>query len=211
MSSPLAHAVGAIGAYCAATAPNGAAKLRGATLLGLCVAMAVLPDLPALFVAAGPSGVFESAQKVDVVALLHGLTIGLLASAALAGAFPGLRESFWTSALVLFAAHSSQALLDAATRAGVPWLYPFDRHALGFGMALLPTADARILTAPFAQAVKVMLVEVGILFPLVWTSWIVGRESGESKTKGWLVVYALSWPVAAGLVIWSMKNGGSFR
>ena len=211
MSSPLAHAVGAVGAYCAATASGGTAKLRGATLLGLCVAMAVLPDLPALFVAAGPSGVFEGAQKFDVVALLHGLMLGLLASAALAGAFPGLRESFWTSTMILFVAHSSQALLDAATRSGVTWFYPFDRHAVGFGLALLPTADARILTTPFAQALKVMMIEVGILFPLVWTSWIVGRESGESKTKGWLVVYALSWPLAAGLVIWSMKNGGSFR
>lgn len=211
MSSPLAHAVGAVGAYCAATAPNGAAKLRGSTLLGLCIAMAVLPDMPALFVAAGPSGVFDGAQKWDVVALLRGCSVGLLAAAAFAGAFPGLRESFWTSTLVLFAAHTSQALLDAATRAGVTWLAPFDWSAHGFGLALLPNADSRILRAAFTDAVRVMLVEVGILFPLVWTSWIVGRESGESKTKGWLVAYALSWPLAAGLVIWSMKTGGSVR
>ncbi len=210
MSSPLAHAVGAVGAYCAATAPGGAAKLRGGTLLALCVAMAVLPDLPALFVAAGPRGVFDGAQKWDVVALLHGLAIGALAAAACAGAFPGLRESFWTSTLILLSAHSSQALLDAATRSGVTWLAPFDWRSIGFGLALLPTADARILKEPFSEAVKVMLVEAGILFPLVWTSWIVGRESGESKTKGWLVFYALTWPLAAGLVIWSMKNGGKF-
>ena len=57
MSSPLAHAVGALGAYMAATAPASTQKFRGMVTAGVCVAMAVLPDLPALVVAGGVESV----------------------------------------------------------------------------------------------------------------------------------------------------------
>ncbi|KAF0245340.1 MAG: hypothetical protein FD180_1745 [Planctomycetota bacterium] len=207
MSSPLAHAVGAVGAYMAATAPSSTQKFRGFGTLAVCVAMAVLPDMPALFVASGVQSA-GGAQKWDVVALLHGFSCGLLAAGALAGAFPHLRESFWSGALVLFAAHSSQALVDSATLAGVTWLAPFDWHAIGFHIAILPNADIRILQTPFASAVKTMLIELGILLPLVWTAWIVGRDEGEGKSKGWIVAYALAWPAAAALAIWCVKTNG---
>ncbi|MEK7469756.1 MAG: hypothetical protein AAB074_20500 [Planctomycetota bacterium] len=207
MSSPVAHAVAAVGAYLAATGPASTQKFRGLGTLSVCVAMAVLPDLPALFVASGVQAA-GGAQKWDVVALLHGFACGLLTAGAFAGALPSLRESFWTGALVLFAAHCSQAVVDAATLAGVTWLAPFDWRAIGFHIAVLPTADARILQAPFASAVKTMLVEVGILLPLVWTSWIVGRDEGKGKSKGWIVAFALAWPAAAALAIWCVRTNG---
>jgi hypothetical protein len=199
MSSPIAHAAGALGAYLSATGPKSAGKIRGAGLLGICTAVALLPDIVALSVSHASS---------DVVTLLRGVSCGLVISGSLAGAVPSLRNTFWLSAAVLLAARSSQALVEAAGPGGGAWFAPLDSHAMRLGPVLVPAAGVRVLNQPFLAAIKVMLVEIGILLPLVWTAWVLGRESGASKTKAWLVAYAASWPLGVGLAYWCVRSGG---
>lgn len=208
MSTPAGHILMAAGAYLGATAPNSFSKLRGTSLLCLAVVMALLPDALHLLAAIGLRDLIGQARTSQVTAILHGLPCGFVAAAALAGAIPSLRENFWSSVFVLFAAHASHALLDWLTWPGAAWLAPFDWTPRHFQWPFLPSADARAVSGVFIQTLKIMLVEVAILLPPVWTTWILGREGGESRTKSLLAVYALSWPLAAGLAFWCSKNGG---
>lgn len=198
MASPVAHAFGAMGAYLAATSMVGTGKLRGVGAACSCVAVALLPDLVALLPQEG----------WEVTGILRGIAAGVLVAAALAGAVPGFRAAFWASFVVLLAAHGSQALLDAAGPSGVAWLAPMNSGAMRLGPVLLPGASVHVLGQPFLRALKVMSVEIGILLPLVWTAWVLGRESGAARTKGWLAAYAASWPLGVGLMIWCMRTGG---
>lgn len=208
MSSPVGHLVAAAGMYVAATAPKSTAKLRGAGTLALVAAMALLPDLLQILARTGAGAVAGKAGTWDVAAIMHGLAFGLVVSAALAGAIPGMREGFWGALLVLFSGHLSHTLLDWMTAGGTPLFAPFDWTARRSGLWILPSADARILSSPFVSAVKIMAVEAAILLPCAWTAWILGREGGEARSRPLLVLYAISWPLAAGLAFWVYKSGG---
>lgn len=208
MSSPLAHAIAGVGAYVAATAPKSAAPVRGFGLASLVVLLGVSPDLMQLLARLGMAGAIGSGTRWDVVSMMHGLAFGAILSAALAGVVPALRENFWWTFFALLAGHSSHALLDWLTAGGVSWLSPFDRGAYRCGLALLPSADASIVDMAFKQAAKTMAIEAAILLPPVWTSLVVGRENSEAKSRGWMVAYALAWPVAAGLSFWTYRCGG---
>jgi hypothetical protein len=208
MGSPVAHVMGAVGAYLGATSTNSSTPIRGYGTAAACCVLAAAPDLPALFLRG--AGMFGETNDARVVAILHGFTFGLIASAALAGAIPALREKFWAAVTVLFAAHASQALVDAMSLTGAAWFAPFDWKPRGFGLALLPTADARIVSLPFVSALKIMLVEAGVLLPMVWTGYILGRETDGPRSRAAMVAYALSWPAAFALAFWCVQRKGSF-
>jgi len=209
MSSPAGHLIAGLGAYLGATAPGGASKLRSGWVLALVCLMALIPDLAEILVRAGGKAAVGGAGRWDVVALMHGVGFGIVASAALAGMIPGLRSSFWAGALVLLAGLASHAVLDWATLGGVTWLAPFDWRPASCGVAILPTAGARVLSYPFLAAMRIMGIEAGILLPLVWTAWILGRREGLTRSRAWLAAYAMTWPLAGALVFWTIRRGGS--
>lgn len=208
MASPFGHLAAGLGAYLVATAPSGAAPLRTAGFASAVLFMALVPDFMGIVEASGQHQLLGSANRGDIVAVMHGLTFGLLASAAIAGALPGLRKVFWAAVLGLMAGHGSHLLLDALSRRGAPMLTPFDWTSRGLGVAILPDADIRILWRPLIDAVRVVGVEMAVLLPLVWTAWILGRDSGESRSKARIGAFALSWIGGAVAVWWSISHGG---
>lgn len=210
MGSPVAHLIAATAAYYGTTAPKSTAPVRGAAAVATVMVLGLLPDAMQIFAQTG-STLFRSGQRWDVVAAMHGLAFGVIIAAALAGAIPTFRQKFWVSFGVLFiAGHGSHVAVDWLSLHGVSIWAPFDWRRVSVGLAILPTADARILSISFMSAVKTMAVEAGILFPFLWSALMFGREGGESRSKGWMAGYALSWPAAAALAFWSVQRKGSF-